>query len=90
MNLEPEFILLIKNSIKKYLPSANIFIFGSRARTTNRAFSDIDIAIKDPTINSDIIAQIKFELEESNLPYKFDVVNYDDLDELILTGAKEV
>ncbi len=90
MNLEPKFIFLIKSCIKKYFPEAKIFIFGSRAKETNRKFSDIDIAIKTSKINSKLLAKIRFELEESALPYKVDVVDYDELDEKILVRAVEI
>jgi predicted nucleotidyltransferase len=90
MNLEPEFIFLIKSCVKKNFPQAKIFIFGSRAKENNRKFSDIDIAIKDSKINSQKLAKTRFELEESNLPYKVDLVDYDELDEKILEKAIEL
>jgi predicted nucleotidyltransferase len=90
MNLEPEFIFLIKNCVKKNFPQAKIFIFGSRAKENNRKFSDIDIAIKDSKINSQKLAKTRFELEESSLPYKVDLVDYDELDEKILEKAIEL
>lgn len=90
MNLEKEFVLLIKNCVKKYFPNAKIFIFGSRAKENNRKFSDIDIAIKDSKINSQKLAKTRFELEESNLPYKVDLVDYDELDKKILEKAIEL
>lgn len=90
MNLEPEFISLIKNCVKKNFPQAKIFIFGSRAKENNRKFSDIDIAIKDSKINSQKLAKTRFELEESNLPYKVDLVDYNELDKKILEKAIEL
>ncbi len=90
MNLEHEFILLIKNGVRKLLPKAKVFIFGSRAKETNRKFSDIDIAIKDPDLNFKNLAAVRFELEESSLPYKVDVVNYNDLDAQVLSHAIEI
>jgi len=53
-------------------------IFGSRARGNYRNSSDIDLAvwIKD----SSKINRIKFELEELPLPYKFDLVDYNNID----------
>lgn len=90
MNLEPEFISLIKNCVKKNSPQAKIFIFGSRVKETNRKFSDIDIAIKGEKITSQTLAKIRFELEESALPYKVDVVDFDEIDEQILAKAIEI
>jgi predicted nucleotidyltransferase len=90
MNLEEKFISLIKICVRKNFPEAKIFIFGSRAKETNRKFSDIDIAIKDSKINSQKLAKTRFELEESDLPYKVDLVDYNELDKKILEKAIEL
>ncbi len=84
MNLEEKYITLIRLHVNKYLPQAQIFLFGSRAKNTNKEFSDIDIAIKDQNLNQNIIAKIKFELEESDIPYKIDVADYNDLPQNIV------
>lgn len=90
MNLEEKYISLIKSCIYKTLPQAQIFIFGSRAKNTNQKFSDIDIAIKDKNLNQENLAKIRFELEESSLPYKIDIVNFDEIDKDILQGLIEI
>jgi len=52
-----------------------IWIFGSRAIGSFRLFSDIDILFEPTqTIPSDLIGQIKEDLENSNLPIKVDLV----------------
>lgn len=90
MNLEPEFINIIKENVKNILPQSEIFIFGSRANNNNKEFSDVDIAIKDPKLDSMKLAQIKYYLEESDLPYKTDVVNYNELDSEILVNSIKI
>jgi predicted nucleotidyltransferase len=53
-----------------------VLIFGSRAMGNYRKTSDIDFALKGD-INLDIIAKVKYQLEEeTTLPYFFDVVDY--------------
>jgi predicted nucleotidyltransferase len=84
MNLEKKFASLIKATIDKHLHGAEVFLFGSRAKNTNQEFSDIDIAIKSPNLDFEALAKIRFDLEESNLPYKIDLVNYYDLNQEIL------
>ena len=84
MNLEEKYISLIKFSIYKTTPQAQIFIFGSRAKNTNQKFSDIDIAIKDKNLNNTKLAKIRFELEESELPYKVDISDFNDLSSEII------
>ena len=84
MNLEKKFASLIKTIIDKHLRGAEIFLFGSRAKNTNQEFSDIDIAIKCSNLDFATLAKIRFDLEESYLPYKIDLVNYEDLNQKIL------
>lgn len=52
-------------------------IFGSRAKGNYKPGSDIDIALKGEKLTAEITARISYLLnEETNMPYKFDVLNY--------------
>lgn len=76
MNLEPEFISLIKNCVKKNFPRAKIFIFGSRAKENNRKFSDIDIAIKDlKIISGELPPRVYSLVAEWALIHQSDLIN---------------
>ena len=51
---------------------------GGRARGTHRPSSDVDLAIKGKNLTIDTLAKLRYILEEeTNLPYFFDIVNYD-------------
>jgi predicted nucleotidyltransferase len=57
---------------------ATVFIFGSRAKGTHKKFSDIDILFSnasDKTIPSNELYEIVSFFEDSNFPYKIDLVN---------------
>ena len=55
-----------------------VILFGSRAHGTHRPSSDIDLAIKGKEITLDTLAKLRYILEEeTNLPYFFDVVIYE-------------
>lgn len=59
---------------------AKVWIFGSRSRGDNNRFSDVDLLYSPSTTISDAeIFEIKSSLEESNLPYKVDLVDIKDL-----------
>ena len=64
--------------LKKYLiktfPNDNIYLFGSRAREDNSIYSDIDIAIESKKSLSKKLSLIRYELEESQIPYKIDLI----------------
>lgn len=53
------------------------FIFGSRAKGNYRNGSDIDLALQGEDLDFNTISRISYQLnEETNMPYKFDVLNY--------------
>ncbi|MEN0059143.1 MAG: nucleotidyltransferase domain-containing protein [Bdellovibrio sp.] len=54
-----------------------VYIFGSRATGKNHPFSDVDILIEGEISaeSSSKIGAIKEFFEESNFPYKIDLVN---------------
>lgn len=63
--------------IKKYAPHAKIILYGSRARNDAREGSDIDIALDmGEKINDIVMSMIHGDLEESNLPICFDVIDF--------------
>jgi len=63
--------------IVKYAPDAKIILYGSRARGDAHEGSDIDVALDmNDTINTLVISNIVGDLEESNLPINFDIVDF--------------
>lgn len=52
-------------------------IFGSRSKGTHRENSDLDICIKS-TIERYRVAEIEEKLEQSDLPFTFDLILYTD------------
>lgn len=61
---------------------AQIYLFGSRATGKFKRFSDIDLFYTSDVkhkILGDVIYQIISDIEESDFPYKLDLVNYDEL-----------
>lgn len=69
----------IKNILQKFIDfkKSKVFIFGSRAKGKARKFSDYDIGvISRKPLNFKKISLIKGELEESDLPYRVDVVDF--------------
>ncbi len=57
------------------LPEAKIYLFGSRAKNCAAPYSDIDIAILDDSLDRAKLAQIRYTIDTSNLPYKVDIVD---------------
>ena len=58
---------------KKY----RVFMFGSRVKGKNRKFSDFDIGILgEQEVKLQVLNRIEEELEESDIPYKVDIVDF--------------
>jgi type I restriction enzyme S subunit len=53
-----------------------VIVFGSRAKGNYKEGSDIDLAVKGRNINLDDILSLSRKLDELNLPYKIDLINY--------------
>jgi predicted nucleotidyltransferase len=72
--------------------SCRVYLFGSWARGEEKRSSDIDVAIKfdlyDTTAQT-VIMNIRNALEESNIPYKVDVVPLNTADEVIVNKVKK-
>jgi len=63
--------------VSALVPQAKIYLYGSRARGTNDEWSDIDIALDaGDKLSNTIIDEVKSVLDATNLPYKFDVVDF--------------
>jgi predicted nucleotidyltransferase len=61
---------------------AKVFIFGSRANGKFKKFSDIDLLYIENTTHQvplSTITKINMTLDESDFPYKVDLVNYAEL-----------
>lgn len=59
---------------------SEVILFGSRAKGAYHKFSDVDLAIKNSKLSRSQLNQIKFEIENSDLPYVVDLIQYEQID----------
>jgi uncharacterized protein len=71
--MEDRHYRLLMSILKKY--PYTFYAFGSRVKGTQKRFSDIDIIYKD-VVPERVITNIKSDLEESNLPFTVDLINW--------------
>jgi len=84
IGLSPKELEILQNVFKKFDDIKEVILFGSRALGTHKTASDIDLAIKG-NVDINTLSKLKYTLEEdTNLPYFFDVVIYENLDNLEL------
>lgn len=74
--IEEKYIRKIKKILENHLEEKDrVFVFGSSVE--GEKFADVDLAVVSDRENLDkTLMRIREDLEESNLPYKFDVINF--------------
>ena len=64
--------------MKHISPDANVWVFGSRSKGNARPFSDLDLMIdfNGQPLPLAIMTKLLDDFEESDLPYKVDIVDW--------------
>ena len=89
--MNQKWITLIKNTLKGQLPTGyKAFIFGSWAQGNNREYSDIDLGILGSIkLPPSRIVKIKNDLEDSNLPYRVDLIDFSTVSDKFKNSARQ-
>src|SRR5687768_6799446 len=81
----------ICQTLSKYAEVECAILYGSRAKGNYRPGSDIDLTLLGPDLTYDIINKIECELDDSYLPYKFDIsIHHRITDEAVLEHITRV
>jgi type I restriction enzyme S subunit len=67
--------------LSRHLPGTAVWAFGSRVKWTSRPDSDLDLVAFSASQQQDHIAALKEALEESSLPFRVDLLVWDDIPE---------
>lgn len=73
IQIENKHLAIIKNILSKY--PYQFYAYGSRVKGTARRYSDLDLCYYD-NIKCQIISNIKEKLEDSDLPFIVELVNW--------------
>lgn len=81
--LEKAYFDFILEVLNKFLPDAEYFVFGSRAKGSYNKYSDIDIALdlKGEKIPVEILDKIRLEYDNSTLRIEVDVIDINSINE---------
>jgi predicted nucleotidyltransferase len=71
---------IICQAFKRYPNVAEAILFGSRAKGTHHQGSDVDIALKGSDLTKTVLQLSIYLNQESLLPYQFDIIDYDAID----------
>ena len=85
-----DYIDIVKQIVLKHVPKNEfaVFLFGSRAASNSNSLSDIDVGIMGtkplPTL---IMADLDSDLEESIVPFKIDLIDFYQVDQVFKDEA---
>lgn len=74
--LEPVYLNLVKDILRKNIPSYEVFVFGSRTTVQHKPHSDLDLCVigKEP-LSLTQLANLREDFSESDLPIRVDIVD---------------
>ena len=78
VQLEPRHLSIVKEILNNF--KITVYVFGSRTKNTAKPFSDLDLCLKD-NYDKSTIRKLQDAFEESDLPFKVDVVVWSELSE---------
>lgn len=77
IDIRPDHWEIVRDILCKHVPQYEVWAFGSRAKWTAKAYSDLDLAvITDKPLTIQISANLSEAFSESDLPWKVDVVDW--------------
>jgi len=75
---------ILENIFKQHLKNATVIIYGSRVKNTYTNISDVDLVIKNSTINRHQLANLIDDIDESDFPHLCDIQIFEDINNLKL------
>ncbi|HMA96751.1 MAG TPA: nucleotidyltransferase domain-containing protein [Polyangiaceae bacterium] len=75
MILAPDHLRLFQQLLAQHVPELEVWAFGSRVVGNPKPHSDLDLAlVNQQPIAVDRLARLSLEFEESDLPFRLDLV----------------
>lgn len=91
MEVDAGYLEALVSIIQRAIPEFEVWVFGSRVNGDHHETSDIDLVILGKGVIADLgrIIAFKTDLDESDIPYLVDVVQFDHLDERMQDDIKQ-
>lgn len=81
IDLTPDQHRLVMALIDQHLPDTDVWVYGSRVKWTSRPESDLDLVAFSGPEQSGQVSDLREAFEESDLPFRVDVLVWDELPE---------
>lgn len=77
INLDEPQLTMVRAILRAYVPDRRVAAFGSRVQGTAKEFSDLDLVLLgDEPVAADVLSELRYALEESDLSISVDVVEW--------------
>ena len=77
LDVRPDHLQIVQAILQKHVPDREVWAFGSRAKWVAKEYSDLDLCIvSEKPISFTTLGLLTEAFEESDLPYKVDVVDW--------------
>ena len=81
IDMTPRARATLMGLLERYLPDTTVWAYGSRVKGTARPHSDLDlVAFASPNQRMQVF-ELKMEFEESDLPFRVDLLVWDEIPE---------
>ena len=88
LDITPGQQTLLMQLLQQFLPNIGVWAFGSRVKGNARPTSDLDLVVfANPLQRSQVFA-LQEALEESNLPFRVDLLIWDEIPESFKTNIQ--
>ncbi len=78
--LKPNILNLLNEVFNSYEAIETVVLYGSRAKGTYHAGSDIDITIKGEHVKDSLVGKVEEDIDNLLLPYSFDISSWSQID----------
>lgn len=77
IDLKKEHSDIVLDLLKRHIPAARVYVFGSRVKGSARLSSDLDLAIdSDEPLAPIDLAELEVDFSDSELPFFVDVIEF--------------
>ena len=90
LDLKPHELEMVRNILNRFVPEAEILVFGSRVHGTAKPWSDLDLAIKAKSaLDWKLLEEIKEAFQESELPFRVDILDWNEITDAFRSAIEE-
>ena len=79
---------IVRAIVDKHLPHIRVLVFGSRAQSAAKPFSDLDLLVLGGALDSLLRGDIEEAFDESDLPFRVDITEAASLSSVFLARIK--